>query len=159
VHVAATFLDVALGGRGVWVATVASPSNMNWAEILGADFEAHLVRSSEKRLRAEFGFVERFDERAARAIFHSGDFQWDGVFLFPCSRGEFNGVVTALADVDVRSDTFANTGEFIHSYGDGIGLRWIHTEPGHEIERITSASIERGFTLVPIELADRAHPN
>ena len=47
-------------------------------------------------------------------------------------------------------------GPFYSFGGDGIGVRWMHPSPSRDIERIKSAGIEHGFTLVPIKAADRA---
>jgi hypothetical protein len=152
-RVAQTFLDVALGGRGVWIATVAQPANLDWTNLIGGQTgPAHELASKRSgRLNAEFGYIESFDERVARAVISSSDFQWDGVFLFPRQRQELDGVIATLENIDVRSVTFAGMGEFIYSTGDGIGLRWIHPHPASDIERIKRVCVEQGFTLVSID--------
>jgi hypothetical protein len=154
--VAATFLDVALGGRGVWIATLTDPSNLDWTALLeGNTGCAQPVNRKYNGRNARFGYLERFDERVARAIIGSSDFQWDSVFLLPRDSGELDAVISTLETIDVRSETFAGLGEFVYSFGDGIGVRWIHPSPSRDIERIKSAGIEHGFTLVPITAADR----
>jgi hypothetical protein len=152
-RVAETFLDVALGGRGVWIATVAELSNLDWSNLIGGHTdEVHELASRRSgRLNAEFGYVESFDERAARAIVSSSDFQWDGVFLFPRQRPELDNVIATLENIDVRCATFAGMGEFIYSTGDGIGLRWIHPNPASDIDRLKRTCAEQGFTLVSID--------
>jgi hypothetical protein len=157
-RVAQTFLDVALGGRGVWIATIAEPANLDWTNLIGGDAgETHELapRCSGGR-NAEFGYIESFDERIARAIISSSDFQWDAVFLFPRQRHALNEVIATLETIDVRSTTFAGVGEFIYSTGDGIGLRWIHPNPASDIERIRRVCGEQGFTLARSTRADAA---
>ncbi len=156
-RVAQTFLDVALGGRGVWIATVAEPANLDWTDLIGGQTAVmhELAPECGHRRIAECGYIESFGERAARAIVSSSDFQWDAVFLFPRERHELKDVFATLENIDVRSATFAGMGEFIYSTGDGIGLRWIHPNSASDIERIKRVCAEQGFALVSIDSSER----
>jgi hypothetical protein len=157
-RVAETFLDVALGGRGVWIATIAQPANLDWTSIIGSytGDARDLALKCSGRLNAEFGYIASFDKRVAREIVGSSDFQWDGAFLFPRAREELDAVIATLEKIDVRSETFDGMGEFIYSTGDGIGLRWLHPHPASDIERIKRACLEQGFTLASF---DSSEPN
>ncbi len=159
-RLARAFLEIALGGRSVWIADACPLPSLEWCEVIGQRAPLRLERrvSGKGHVLVEFGHSERFDERAAREIVGSADFYWDAVFLFPRDATALESAAEALERIEPAAGVAAleSAGEFIASTGDGIGLRWVNPDPARDAARIAEACSAEGFTLVPFPDPDRS---